>query len=70
MTDDEFRVSNAADQLTRYGGCVCDGRLLDVLDKLTNINDDICHDRANELVVEQCSNAIDLLKAIAADYGG
>ncbi len=56
-----FHTQAACDQLTRYGGGVASVELLDVLDKLTDINDDMQHGRSKDLVREQIANAKALL---------
>lgn len=62
------RIKFAAEQLLRYGDGVLDERLLDVLDMLTDINDDMQHGRAKEIITETCQKASELLLAIAQEY--
>lgn len=61
-----FRTTNACDQLTRYGGGVASAELADVLDALTDINDDIWNGRHPALIKEQIEKAKALLDAVAA----
>lgn len=60
-----FRTQNACDQLTRYGGGVASAELADVLDVLTDINDDLWHGRDQALIKEQVEKAKKLLDAVA-----
>ena len=62
------RVEDAAAQLLRYGDGVADERLLDVLDALTDINDDMQHARHKDVVVEACEKAAETLREIARSY--
>lgn len=66
--DQKTRVDDAAGQLLRYSGAVADERLLDVLDLLTDINDDMSHARNKDLVAEACEKATEILRAIAREY--
>ncbi len=65
----ETRIGDASDQLLRYGD-VADERLLDVLDALTDINDDMHHARHKDIVSEACKKAVELLHEIARSYEG
>jgi len=59
-----FHTRCACDQLTRYGGGVASVELLDVLEKLTDINDDMQHGRAKDLVRQQIAEAKALLERL------
>jgi len=61
-----FRTRNACDQLMRYGGGVANTQLAEVLDKLTDINDDLQHGRDPLLIQEGVEKAKALLDAVAA----
>lgn len=66
MEDLAFRTKNACDQLTRYGGEVASSELADVLDVITDINDDICNGRDKAIIKQQIEKAKALLDAVAA----
>jgi len=66
--DQKKRINDAVEQLLRYGGGVADERLLDVLDLLTDINDDICHARHKDIITKTCEKAAETIRAIAAEY--
>ena len=57
-------IGDALDQLSRYGD-LADIRILEVLQLLTDINDDLCNGRAGSLVRKSCEQAKALLSAIA-----
>lgn len=67
VTDSQFRIKVAADQLERYGS-LRDDRLLEVLELLAEMNDDMQHARMFGFVHDSSEKAIALLKAIAAEY--
>jgi hypothetical protein len=59
-----FRTQCACDQLQRYGGAVHSAKVLDVLEHLTDLNDDLCNGRAETTVrknVETIKKALDKL---------
>ncbi len=60
-----FHTRCACDQLTRYGGAVWSLELLDVLEKLTDLNDDLQHGMAPELVRARIAEAKALLDRLA-----
>ena len=63
-----FRAKNALDQLLRYGGAPYSSAIVDVMDKLTDINDDLCNGRDPELIRREIAEAKVLLdKIVAAD---
>lgn len=68
--DHKDRIYFVADQLLRYGGHVFDERLLDVLDLITDVNDDMHHARHKDVVFQACKQASDALLAIAQSYEG
>jgi len=59
------RTRNACDQLTRYGGAVFNNEVADVLDALTDINDDLWHGRDPNLICKQVDKAKALLDAVS-----
>lgn len=61
MNELEFRTRGALDQLLRYGGAPWSSELVDVLEKLTDINDDLQHGREPSLIREQITAAKALL---------
>jgi hypothetical protein len=61
-----FHTRCACDQLTRYGGAVWSVELLDVLEKLTDLNDELQHGRAQELVRARIAEAKALLDRVAS----
>ena len=63
------RVEDAAGQLLRYGEGVADERLLEVLDALTDINDDMQHSRHKDIITETCERTAEMLREIARSYG-
>jgi len=69
MADLAFRTRNACGQLTRYGGAVFSTELAEVLDAITDINDDLHHMRDAALVRDQIERAKSLLDALAAGLG-
>lgn len=46
---DEFRIESAANQLIRYGK-VANSGILDMLDMLTDLNDDLAHGRHRDVI--------------------
>lgn len=62
----EFRTRDACYQLTRYDGGVFNTELADVLDALTDINDDMQHGRDSALIKEQIEKAKLLLDTLAS----
>lgn len=66
MNDLEFRTRNACGQLTRYAGAVASTELADVLDTLTDLNDDLWHGRDPSIIREQIEKAKTQLDVIAA----
>lgn len=62
------RTQDVCDQLTRYGGRVASEDLLAVLERLTDINDDIVHDRAGRLIDEGIDLAIATLQAMKGKH--
>ena len=65
-SDLAFRTRNACDQLTRYSGAVDNEELADLLDKLTDLNDDMCHGRSATIIRQQIAEMKALLDQIAA----
>jgi hypothetical protein len=65
MDDLAFRTRNACDQLTRYSNAVYNAELADVLEKLTDINDDLQNGRDPALVRAGVAEAKALLDALA-----
>ena len=63
----EERVRDSVDQLFRYGE-VKDERLLELLECLTDVNDDLHHNRATEVVLQQCLRGVGLLASIYTSY--
>ena len=61
-----YRTEVVCDQLTRYSGEVISDELLDVLDVITEINDDLWHDRDTALILEGIEKAKGLLNILAA----
>jgi hypothetical protein len=57
------RTDDICGQLQRYGG-VCSEELLNVLDVIVEINDDICHDRAHDLIRAEIEKAKQLLDKV------
>ena len=64
MSDRQFRMRNAWDQLERYGGEVFDDALCDLLEAITDINDDLWHDRHPDCVCESIDKAIAILQGM------
>lgn len=63
-----YRTRDACAQLTRYGGGVASEELADVLDTLTDLNDDMHHGRADSLVQEQVEKMKAQLDRVLATY--
>ncbi len=61
-----FHTRCACEQLTRYGGAVWSVELLDLLENLTDLNDDLQHGRAPELVHARIAEAKLLLDRVAS----
>jgi putative transcriptional regulator len=66
LSDLAFRSRNALDQLLRYGGEPWSTELVEVLEKLADINDDLQHGRASKLVLSQITGAKALLDRLAS----
>jgi hypothetical protein len=65
-----FRTRNACGQLTRYSEAVASAELADVLDALTDINDDIWHGRDLTIIKRQVEKTKSLLDAVVAAAAG
>ena len=63
MTDLLFRTWNACDELSRYGG-VYNVELVEVLEQITEINDDLHHGRDPELIRSGIEKAKALLDQV------
>lgn len=61
-----FHTQVACEQLTRYGGALWSVELLAVLEKLTDLNDDLQHGRARDLVRARIEEAKALLDRVAS----
>lgn len=61
-----FHTRCACDQLTRYGGGVWSVEVLDVLEKLTHLNDDLQHSRARDIVRARIAEVKVLLDRVEA----
>jgi hypothetical protein len=61
MNELTFRAQNALDQLLRYGGTPYSSELVDVLEKLTDINDDLQNGRDPNLIRAGIADAKALL---------
>jgi hypothetical protein len=67
MNDLTFRTRNALDQLLRYGGSPWSSELVDILEKLTDINDDLQNGRDPSLIragIAEAKSLLDKLEAI------
>ena len=63
----QFRTEGLIQQLNRYRGEVCSHELLDVLWVLTNINDDLIHERDPSFVVANIARAKALLDKVPGE---
>jgi len=61
-----WATRNAIEQLLRYGGGPWSSELIDVLEKLADINDDLQHARASDLVRAKIAEAKALLDRLAS----
>lgn len=57
-------TTDICNQLSRYGDCVYNADLADVLWVITDINDDLCHGRDPSLIRDRASEAIVLLQKL------
>lgn len=62
----KHRLRDAFDQFERYGGV--DDLLLDALETLTDVNDDIVHDRHPDLILDGIEHAKAQLDLLAAKH--
>lgn len=60
------RTQDACDQLTRYGGAVYSVELVEVLEQITDINDDLQHARGPELIRAGIEKAKALLDRVSS----
>jgi hypothetical protein len=60
-----FHTQNACNQLTRYSGSVYSIEVLDVLEKLTDLNDDLHNGISPDIIRRQIDEAKDLLDKLA-----
>ena len=67
MSSLESRTDNACDQLTRYGGAVATEELAQLLEKLTDLNDNICNMRSLEVIKNNIAHMQFLLTCIESD---
>lgn len=56
----EKRIKDAMEELNRYGGYP-DNRLVGVLEALAELNDDLCHDRAPDVIQGAVNNVVQAL---------
>lgn len=61
--ESSFRVKKACDQLLRYGNPYSNV-IIDVLETLTDINDDLCNDRHKQHIIDGVEKAKNQLSAI------
>lgn len=52
MSNLEQRTEDAYNQLVRYGGVPCREEIVEIIEILSDINDDLYHDRDFSLTVE------------------
>lgn len=67
-TNREQRTKDAFSQFTRYSSGIATDELADVLDSLTNINDDIENGRHTSCIKETVEQSKTQLDAVYADY--
>lgn len=62
------RVEDACSQLNRYGGCPNNLEIVEVVDLLSDVNDDIVHGRAASMVSANIDKMIEKLNKLKVDY--
>jgi hypothetical protein len=67
--DNNVRLKYAFEQLIRYGH-VHNNKIIDIIDRLTDINDDLHHGRHERLIVDNVNKIKSDLDAILKDIAG
>lgn len=63
-----FRTQAACDQLTRYGGGLFNEELCALIEKISDINDDLAHGRDTSFIKSGVYDAKTLLDAVYARH--
>lgn len=67
MSSLQTRTEDACAQLVRYSGSVENDNLADLLDYLTDMNDDFYHGRHPKIIMEKIAKMKDVLDKIATE---